>query len=142
MERTILHMDLDTFFVSVERLIDSALENKPILVGGTGDRGVVSAASYEARRYGAHSGMPMKMAKVLCPEAIVIRGNASNYIKYSDIITEILQERVPVLEKASVDEFYADLSGMDRYFGCYDYASELRQTIIKETGLPISFGFN
>lgn len=142
MERTIVHLDLDSFFVSVERLLDSRLNGKPILVGGTGDRGVVSAASYEARPFGVHSGMPMKMAKMMCPEAIVIRGNAATYIKYSDVITGILQERVPVLEKASVDEFYADLSGMDKYFGCYKYATELRQTVMDETGLPISFGLS
>lgn len=142
MNRIILHLDLDTFFVSVERLLDSRLNRKPVLVGGTGDRGVVSAASYEARKFGAHSGMPMKMARMLCPEAIVIRGNASTYTQYSKMVTSILQEKVPVLEKASVDEFYADLSGMDRYFGCYKYASELRQQIIHQTGLPISFGLS
>lgn len=142
MKRTILHMDLDTFFVSVERLLDSRLNGKPILVGGTGDRGVVSTASYEARIFGVHSGMPMKMARELCPEAVVIRGNAMTYTKYSKIITEILKAEVPVLEKASVDEFYADLSGMDQFFGCYKYATELRQKVIRETGLPISLGLS
>lgn len=137
-----LHYDLDTFFVSVERLLDSRLNSRPVLVGGTGDRGVVSAASYEARPFGVHSGMPMKMARELCPEAVVIRGNASTYTQYSKMVTEILQERVPLLEKASIDEFYADLSGMDRFFGCFKYACELRQRIIKETGLPISFGLS
>ncbi len=135
-------MDLDTFFVSCERLLDSRLNGQPILVGGTGNRGVVSAASYETRLFGVHSGMPMKMARQLCPEAIVIKGNAGTYTKFSKMVTEILQERVPVLEKASVDEFYADLSGMDKHFGCYKYASELRKTITKETGLPISFGLS
>lgn len=135
-------MDLDTFFVSCERLLDSRLIGQPILVGGTGNRGVVSAASYETRLFGVHSGMPMKMARQLCPEAIVIKGNAGTYTKFSKMVTEILQERVPVLEKASVDEFYADLSGMDKHFGCYKYASELRKTITKETGLPISFGLS
>ena len=142
MNRTILHLDLDTFFVSCERLLDSKLNNKPVLVGGTGDRGVVSAASYETRAYGVHSGMPMKMARNLCPEAIIIRGNAGTYTKFSKQVTELLQQEVPVLEKASVDEFYVDLSGMDRFFGCYKYAGELRQKIIKETGLPISFGLS
>ncbi len=135
-------MDLDTFFVSVERLLDSRLNGKPILVGGTGSRGVVSAASYEARPYGVHSGMPMKMARQLCPQAIVIRGNASTYMTYSKQVTDILKENVPLLEKASVDEFYADLSGMDKFFGCYKYASELRDKVIKESGLPISFGLS
>lgn len=142
MRRTILHMDLDTFFVSCERLLDSRLNNRPILVGGTGSRGVVSAASYEARKFGAHSGMSMKMARIMCPEAIIIKGNASTYTKYSKMVTQILQEKVPVLEKASVDEFYADLSGLDRFYGCYKFASELRSRIINETGLPISFGLS
>lgn len=142
MDRTIIHMDLDTFFVSCERLLNSQLNGKPILVGGTGSRGVVSAASYEARTFGAHSGMPMKMACQLCPEAIVIKGNADTYTKFSKDVTDILKERVPILEKASIDEFYADLSGMDRFFGIYRYASELRQKIVAETGLPISFGLS
>ena len=142
MANTILHMDLDTFFVSCERLIDSSLIGRPILVGGTGNRGVVSAASYEARKYGASSGMSMKLARMRCPEAIIIRGNTSTYTKYSKMVTSILKENVPVLEKSSIDEFYADLSGMDRFFGSYKFASELRQTIIKETGLPISFGLS
>nr|WP_299382999.1 DNA polymerase IV [Allomuricauda sp.] len=142
MKKTILHMDLDTFYVSVERIINTELKNKPLLVGGTSDRGVVAACSYETRGFGVHSGMPMKMAKELCPEAVVIRGNAGTYSKYSDVVTEIIKEHVPLFEKSSIDEFYADLSGMDRFFGCYKYASEMRQKIIKETGLPISFGLS
>ena len=143
MERTILHMDLDTFFVSVERKIDSRLENKPILVGGIGDRGVVAACSYETRPFGVHSGMPMKMARNLCPEAIVIRGEGGVYSKHSKIVTEIIREAVPVFEKASIDEFYADLSGMDKFQGSsYKMAQELRKRIKKEAGLPISFGLS
>ncbi|MGN7515180.1 MAG: DNA polymerase IV [Allomuricauda sp.] len=142
MEKTILHLDLDTFYVSVERIINTELKNKPLLVGGTSDRGVVAACSYETRGFGIHSGMPMKMAKELCPEAVVIRGNAGTYSKYSDVVTEIIKEHVPIFEKSSIDEFYADLSGMDRFFGCYKYATEIRQKIIRETGLPISFGLS
>ncbi|MEO9893381.1 DNA polymerase IV [Aurantibacter sp.] len=142
MNKTILHLDLDTFFVSVERLLDSRLKNKPILVGGLSDRGVVAACSYETRGYGIHSGMPMKMAKELCPEAIRIKGNAGTYSKHSNLVTEIVKEHVPLFEKSSIDEFYADLTGMDRFFGSYKYASELRKKIIKETGLPISFGLS
>ncbi len=142
MKKTILHLDLDTFYVSVERIINSELKNKPLLVGGTSDRGVVAACSYETRGFGIHSGMPMKMAKELCPEAVVIRGNAGTYSKYSDVVTEIIKEHVPLFEKSSIDEFYADLSGMDRFFGCYKYASEMRKKIIRETGLPISFGLS
>ena len=140
MDRAILHFDLDTFFVSVERKQDSRLERKPILVGGTGDRGVVAACSYETRQFGVHSGMPMKMARMLCPEATVIRGNGEAYSKQSKEVSEIISQSVPVFEKASIDEFYADLSGMDKYHSCYGMASELRQRIIRETGLPISFG--
>ena len=140
--RSILHLDLDTFFVSVERLLDSRLNGLPILVGGTGGRGVVSAASYESRFFGVHSGMSMKMARQLCPEAIVIKGNAGTYTQYSKAVTEIVKGEVPILEKASIDEFYADLTGMDKYIGCYKFASELRAKITRETGLPISFGLS
>nr|WP_321226328.1 DNA polymerase IV [uncultured Psychroserpens sp.] len=142
MQKNILHLDLDTFFVSCERLIDSRLQNKPLLVGGIGDRGVVAACSYETRLYGIHSGMSMKVARRLCPQAIVIKGNSSIYTKYSHLVTEIIKEDVPVFEKASVDEFYADLTGMDKFYGTYKYASELRQKIIKNSGLPISFGLS
>lgn len=137
---TISHLDLDTFFVSVERLMDSRLNGRPVLIGGVTDRGVVASCSYEARTFGIHSAMPMRMARELCPEAVVIRGNSANYTKYSSIVTEIIRERVPVFEKSSIDEFYVDLTGMDKFFGCVKLASELRQTIIRESGLPISFG--
>lgn len=142
MAPSILHLDLDTFFVSCERLLDSKLQKKPLLVGGIGDRGVVAACSYETRRFGIRSGMSMKMARQLCPEAIVIRGESGTYTKYSHLVTEIIRERVPVFEKSSIDEFYADLTGMDKFFGCYKFATELRRTIINETGLPISFGLS
>lgn len=140
--KTIIHLDLDTFFVSCERLIDSKLEGKPVLIGGTSDRGVVASCSYEARKFGVHSAMPMRMAKQLCPEAIILRGNTSIYSKYSNMVTDIIKESVPVYEKASVDEFYADLTGMDKFFGCYKMSLELREKIIRETGLPISFGLS
>jgi DNA polymerase-4 len=140
--RSIVHMDLDTFFVSCERLLDSRLVGKPILIGGTSDRGVVASCSYEARKFGIHSAMPMKMAKERCPEAIIIKGNTSTYTNYSKMVTDIIRESAPVYEKASVDEFYLDLSGMDQFFGTLKYASELRQKIINETGLPISFGLS
>jgi DNA polymerase-4 len=139
---TIAHIDLDTFFVSCERLLDSRLVGLPVLIGGTSDRGVVAACSYEARHFGVHSAMPMRLARQLCPEAIIIRGNSGIYSKYSDMVTDIIQESVPAFEKTSVDEFYLDLTGMDRYFGCMKYASELRQRVIRETGLPISFGLS
>jgi DNA polymerase-4 len=142
MTKTVLHLDLDTFYVSVERRMDARLQNRAILVGGTSDRGVVAACSYETRAFGVHSGMSMRMARQLCPEAIIIRGNAGDYTKYSKDVTDIIKADVPLFEKASIDEFYADLTGMDRFFGCYKYASELRKRIIRETGLPISFGLS
>lgn len=142
MKRTIIHFDLDTFFVSCERRLDSRLIGKPVIVGGTGDRGVVSAASYEARTYGVHSAMPIKAARQLCPDGIYIRGNGGTYAKMSREVTQILQEELPVLEKASVDEFYGDLTGMDTFFNAYTYSKELRQRIMRETGLPISFGMS
>jgi DNA polymerase-4 len=135
-------MDLDTFFVSCERRLDSRLEGRPILIGGTSDRGVVASCSYEARKFGVHSAMPMRMAKQLCPEAIVLRGNTGTYTKFSNEVTDIIKENVPMYEKSSVDEFYIDLTGMDKFFGCHKLASELRQKIIHETGLPISFGLS
>ena len=142
MDRSILHMDLDTFVVSVERQMDSRLNGKPILIGGTGDRGVVAACSYETRKFGVHSAMPMRMARSLCPEAIIIRGNSANYSKFSNLVTDVIKEEVPVYEKTSVDEFFVDLTGMDRFFGNFKFASELRDRVIKETGLPISFGLS
>lgn len=135
-------MDLDSFFVSVSRLQNNALIGKPVLVGGSSDRGVVASCSYEARKFGIHAAMPMKLARRLCPEAIIIRGDYENYSKYSSIVTEMISEQVPLYEKSSIDEFYLDLSGMDKFFGCYKWATELRQKIQKETGLPISFGLS
>jgi DNA polymerase IV len=138
----IVHIDLDSFFVSVERIINPKLIGKPVLVGGSNDRGVVASCSYEAREYGIHSAMPMRQAKQLCPEAIVVRGDTAEYSKYSDTITQIIGETVPMYEKTSIDEFYMDLTGMDKFFGCYKLATELRQRIIKETNLPISFALS
>jgi DNA polymerase IV len=137
----IAHFDLDSFFVSVEILNDPSLKGKPVLVGGY-ERGVVAACSYEARKFGIHSAMPMKKAMQLCPQAIITSSSRGEYSKYSRWVTDIIAARVPLFEKASIDEFYIDLSGMDKFFGVSRYAQELRQTIIKETGLPISCGLS
>jgi DNA polymerase IV len=138
----IVHLDLDTFFVSVERLINSKLNGKPVIIGGLSDRAVVASCSYETRKFGVHSAMPMKMARMLCPEAIVIRGDMESYSRYSNVVTDIIAERAPVYEKTSIDEHYIDVTGLDRFFGCQKWAHELRIKIIKETGLPISFGMS
>lgn len=140
--RSILHLDLDAFFVSVERLKDSRLAGKPLIIGGTGDRGVVSSCSYEARRFGVHSAMPMRMARRLCPHAIVISGDFDSYSDYSHMVTEIIQEDSPLFEKASIDEFYIDLTGMEKFYGCWTYADKIGQRVKKETGLPLSFGLS
>jgi len=141
-DRAILHLDLDSFFVSVECLKNSSLRGRPLIVGGMSSRGVVAACSYEARAFGVHSAMPMKMALRLCPQALVLRGDMDSYSKYSGLVTDIIAEDAPLFEKASIDEFYLDLSGMDRYFGCMKWSAELRQKIIRESGLPISFGLS
>lgn len=140
--RTIVHFDLDTFFVSVERLINSSLVGKPVIIGGMSDRGVVASCSYEARRFGVHSAMPMRMAKYLCSDAVFIRGDMEEYSKQSRLVTEIITESAPVCEKASIDEHYLDITGMDKFFGSLKWTHELRERIIKETGLPISFGLS
>ena len=142
MERSIIHIDLDTFFVSVERLLNSRLVGRPVIVGGTSDRGVVASCSYEARQFGVHSAMPMKTARVLCPDAVVVRGDMDMYSRYSHMVTDIISDRAPLYEKVSVDEHYIDITGMDRFFGCLKWSRELRQAIIRETGLPISFGLS
>jgi DNA polymerase IV len=141
-ERAIVHMDLDSFFVSVERLRDPRLVGKPVIVGGLSDRGVVAACSYETRAFGVRSAMPMRMALKLCPDAIVLRGDFEAYAQHSDWVTRMIMDRAPVVEKASIDEFYLDMTGMERFLGSYQFATDLRQKIHKETGLQISFGLS
>lgn len=141
MERAIAHMDLDTFFVSCERLKNSVLEKKPVIIGG-GDRGVVASCSYEAREFGVRSAMPIKMALRLCPEALVIKGDMEYYSNMSHTVTDIIREKVPVLEKASIDEFYLDLSGMDKFFRCYQWTNDIADAVTHNTGLPISFALS
>lgn len=139
-ERHIAHLDLDAFFVSVECLKNSKLKGKPLIVGGTGDRGVVTSCSYEARKFGIHSAMPAKLARRLCPEAIFLRGDFESYSKYSKLVTDIIQDSVPVFEKSSIDEFYVDLTGFDKYFGSSRFTAELKKKVSSESGLPVSYG--
>lgn len=140
--RHIAHFDLDSFFVAVEIINNPSLKGKPIIVGGTSDRGVVSTCSYEARKFGVHSAMPMRTAMKLCPQAILLHGARNQYSKYSRWVTDIIASKVPLFEKASIDEFYCDLTGMDKFFNISRYTRELRELIIKETGLPISCGLS
>lgn len=140
--RYIAHFDLDAFFVSVELLKNPSLRGKPVIVGGDGQRGIVAACSYEARKFGIESAMPSLTAKRLCPQAIFLKGSYADYSKYSRAVTDIIAGAVPVYEKASVDEFYIDLTGMNKFFGVKQYTRELREMIIRETGLPISYGLS
>jgi DNA polymerase-4 len=138
--RCIVHIDLDSFFVSVERKFDPSLIGKPVLIGGSADRGVVASCSYEARKFGIHSAMPMKQAMKLCPHATIIRGSHGRYSEASRDVTQIIHNSVPLYQKTSIDEFYIDMTGMDRFHDCYQLATDLRARITRDTGLPISFG--
>ena len=140
MSTLIAHFDLDAFFVAVECLNDPSLKGKPLIVGGSRERGVVTACSYEARKFGVHSAMPMKKAMQLCPQAVLLKGNRTDYSKYSRMVTEIIADKAPLFEKASIDEFYIDISGMDKYHKPYEWTIALREEIIQKTGLNISFG--
>jgi DNA polymerase-4 len=142
MDRNIIHMDLDAFFVAVERKNNPKLNGRPLIVGGSSRRGVVAACSYEARRFGVHSAMPMYLALQLCPDATVISGDVEAYSQHSHLVTEVIADSAPLFEKASIDEFYIDASGMDRYFGAFQWAVELRQKIMRESRLPISLGMS
>ncbi|MEO7120665.1 MAG: DNA polymerase IV [Ginsengibacter sp.] len=136
----IAHFDLDSFFVSVEFIRDPSLKGKAVIVGGSKERGIVTTCSYEARNFGVHSAMPMKTAMRLCPHAIVVKGTYSEYSRYSKWVTQIIASKAPLFEKASIDEFYIDLTGMDTFFNPLQWTINLRELIINETGLPISFG--
>lgn len=142
MDRAIVHLDLDAFFVAVERKLNPQLRGKPLIVGGQSRRGVVAACSYEARRFGVHSAMPMNLALQLCPDAKVISGDMEAYSQHSHLVTEVIAAHAPSFEKASIDEFYVDASGMDRFFGAFRWATELQKKIISESGLPISLGMS
>lgn len=141
MARAIVHLDMNTFFVSCERLTNSQLEGIPLIIGG-GDRGVVASCSYEARHFGVRSAMPINMALKLCPQAKVLKGDMELYSKLSHNITEIIQEKAPIVEKASIDEFYLDITGMDKFYGSYKWTNELAKRITNETGLPLTFALS
>jgi DNA polymerase-4 len=141
-DRAILHLDLDAFFASVECLKNSSLRGKPLIVGGSSGRGVVASCSYEARAFGVRSAMPMRQALLLCPQATVVRGDMDSYSKHSELVRQVIEDEAPLFEQASIDEFYLDLSGMDKYIGCWKWSNELRARLIRETGLPMSVGLS
>lgn len=140
--RAILHLDMDAFFASVECLKNSSLREKPLIIGGSSNRGVVASCNYIARKFGIHAAMPVRMALQRCPDAVVLRGDMDTYSKYSSMITEIIEEQAPEFEKSSIDEFYLDLTGMDHHIGCWKWSNELRNKLMHEVGLPISFGLS
>ena len=142
MGRLICHVDMDAFFVSVEELFDSSLRGKPVIVGGKADqRGVVAAASYAARKFGVHSAMPLRTAGRLCPHAIFVEGHPERYREYSKKIFAILNRFSPLVEMASIDEAYLDLTGTERFHGVPMRTGHLlHQTICSETGLKCSLG--
>ena len=142
MQRKIIHIDMDAFYASVEQRDHPEYRGKPIVVGGSpeGRGGVVATASYEARKFGIHSAMPIRLARRLCPEALIIKGDMESYSKYSQLVTEIMQDNTPLFEKASIDEFYIDMTGMDKYHGCSLFIADLKKKVMKESGLPISYG--
>lgn len=141
-DRSILHLDLDAFYVAVELLRNDSLRGRPLIIGGSSNRGVVASCSYEARAFGVRSAMPMRQALQLCPDAAVLKGDMEAYSKHSALVRDVIEAQAPLFEQASIDEFYLDLTGMDKYIGCWKWSTELRQTIIKETGLPLSFGLS
>ncbi len=140
--RTIFHLDLDAFFVSVERILDPSLEGKPVIVGGDPHgRGVVAACSYEARKFGLHSAMPIRTAFKLCPEGVYLHGHHKEYSRYSKAVKNILTSYAPVIEQASIDEFYMDFTGCKIVYGSlFTFASFLQKEIWVKLKLPCSIG--
>lgn len=137
----IAHVDLDAFFVAVERLLDPSLVGKPVLVGGHSARAVVSAASYETRKFGCRSAMPMRQAMELCPEAMVLSGHYEAYSEHSHKVFEIMEKLAPVVEQVSIDEAYLDLSGCEGLLGApLAAAHRIRNEVFAQTKLVISIG--
>ena len=139
-DRHIAHLDLDSFYISVEELRDPKLRGLPLIVGGAGDRGIVACCNPVAAKFGIHTAMPVRMAKRLCSHAVIVRGDMELYSKYSRLAMEVIKDAVPVFEKPAIDEFYIDLTGMDRFFGCKQFTDELKNKVLRETGLPASYG--
>jgi len=141
--RTIFHLDLDAFFVSVERILDPKLNDKPVIVGGDPKygRGVVAACSYEARAFGLHSAMPIRTAYKLCPQGIYLHGHGDEYSRFSKVVKNILEQYAPQIEQASIDEFYLDMTGTQKMYGSmFGFATRLQKEIWDKIGLPISIG--
>lgn len=139
-DRHIAHLDMDQFLISVEQLRNSTLKGKPILIGGSNDRGVVAACSEEARQFGIHPAMPMRIALRLCKYATVLKTDHEVYSQYSKLIYDVIKEATPLVEKSNLDSFYIDMTGMDKFFGCKKFTHELQNKVYKESGLLASYG--
>ena len=140
-ERWILHVDMDAFYASVEQRDDPSLRGRPVIVGGTGNRGVVAAASYEVRRYGVHSAMPMREALRRCPDAVCVSPRISHYAAESARIFEVFREYTPLVQGLSLDEAFLDVSASLSAFGpAAEIAGEIKQRIRERTGLTASVG--
>ena len=141
--RTIFHLDLDAFFVSVERILEPSLNGKPVIVGANPEygRGVIAACSYEARGYGLHSAMPIKQAYRLCPNGIYLHGHHKEYSRFSKAVKHILEPFAPRIEQASIDEFYMDFTGTKRIYGSmFAFAKKLQYEVENKLSLPCSIG--
>ncbi|MBU0472670.1 MAG: DNA polymerase IV [Bacteroidetes bacterium] len=141
--KTIFHLDLDTFFVSVERILDPNLIGKPVIVGGNPEfgRGVVAACSYEAREFGLHSAMPIKQAYKLCPNGIYVSGTMGEYSRFSEEVKKILERYSPIIQQASIDEFYMDFTGTAKIYGSmFALGKKIQDEIKRELLLPCSIG--
>ncbi len=140
--RIIFHLDLDAFFVSVERIFNPALAGKPVIVGGDPQgRGVVAACSYEARAFGLHSAMPIRIAFKLCPNGIYLHGHYDEYVNYSKAVKNILEKYAPIIQQASIDEFYMDFTGCQAMYGpFYNFALSIQSEIENKLSLPCSIG--
>jgi DNA polymerase-4 len=139
--RTIFHIDLDAFFVTVEQVLNPSLRNKPVIVGGRpGGRGVVASASYECRKFGVHAAMPLARAQRLCPQAIFLTGNYRKYGEFSDKFMSILSGYSPCMEPGGLDEAYLDVTGCENFGSWRNLALAMKERIKKETGLVASVG--
>ncbi len=139
-DRHIAHLDMDDFYVSVERLRNAKLAGRPVLIGGNGDRGIVAACSSEAAKFGIYPSLPMRTALRLCKYATVVKADYEEYSKQSKLITEVIRDSVPLVEKSAMDQFYIDLTGMDKFFGCVKFTGELKKKVLRESGLASTYG--
>ncbi len=140
--RQIAHIDLDAFYINCTLLKLPNLKGKPLLIGGLNNRSIVASVSAEAKKYGVQKGMPTRVALQRCPDAVLLKGDFDLFTKYSDIVNEILTEHTPLHERTTIDEFYVDMTGMDRFHGSSKFTKELVNKVKSETGLSLLYGLS